>query len=386
MGFAALGEVKDGNLCDRTSRQEPGRLSCMRRARVRPPPTADAAGKTRGRVCRPNAKGRPRRPRGGGAAYRALVERLSAVVYVRAGDAGGHTLYVSPQIEGLLGYATEEWLADAGLWTRLLHPEDRVRALAAADRARRTGDPLDIEYRLLSRGGRAVWVREVAAQEGSEGGRPEVWRGIMLDVTRRKLAEEESRRSREIFRRTFEAADVGRAHVSPDGRWLRVNDKLCEISGYTKQELLGTTFLELTPPEDRQASLERIHGLLEGTLKPYTIERRYVRKDGWRVWVDLSVSLIRKPSGEPDFFECRAEDVTEKKQAELVRDPLTNQELEVLRLIARWRTNREIAEELSYSESTIKCRVRNVLAKLGTKGRRQAVARAVDIGLIAPPR
>lgn len=176
------------------------------------------------------------------------------------------------------------------------------------------------------------------------------------------------------------------AHVAPDGRWLRINDRLCEISGYGREELLGLTFLDLTPSEDLDASLERVRRILEGRLGPYSMERRYVRKDGSHVWVSLSVSLARKLSGDPDYLICVADDITEHKIAELVPDPLTPREIEVLRQVAVGRTNQQIARSLAYSMGTIKHCIQCAIAKLGVENRKQAAARAVEIGLIAPPR
>ncbi|AHY45508.1 PAS domain S-box protein [Rubrobacter radiotolerans] len=207
----------------------------------------------------------------------------------------------------------------------------------------------------------------------------------IVDISERKRVEDALRESERRFRTTFEAAGVGMAHVSPDGSWLRINDKLCEISGYSREELLGLRFQDLTVPEELNASLERIGRMLAGKLGPYTVDRRYIRKDGSRVWVSLSVSLARKPSGEPDYFVCVAEDITERKVSELVPDPLSVREREVLLCLVEGLTNQQIARRLSYSSGTVKLEVQHILAKLGVKNRRQAVARAVDIGL-TPPR
>lgn len=124
---------------------------------------------------------------------------------------------------------------------------------------------------------------------------------------------------------------------------------------------------------------------MRGETGPYTTERRYVRKDGRRMWAKLSVSLVRKTDGEPDYFAYIVEDITEHKLEELVPEPLTNREMKILQLIARWRTNTEIAQDIGYSIGTIKSDVQNILTKLGTqKDRRQAAARAIEIGLIDP--
>ena len=102
------------------------------------------------------------------------------------------------------------------------------------------------------------------------------------------------------------------------------------------------------------------------------------------MWVNLSVSLTRRPSGEPDYLVCVAEDITARKLGELLSEPLTPRETEVLRRIAAGWQNPRIAKDLSYGLGAIKLDVRNILAKLGVRDRRRA-ARAVEIGLLAPP-
>lgn len=317
--------------------------------------------------------------------YRTLVEQLQAAIYMNILDESEPALYMSPQVEGMLGYAPEEWLVDPDLWIKLLHPEDRKRALTKAERSRSTGEPFKMEYRLIARDEHVVWVRDEAVQvKTPEVGCSAGWQGIMLDVTEQKLVEKELKASEKLFRNTFEAAGVGIAHVTLDGRWLRVNDKLCEISGYNREELLGTTFLELTPPEDQQASLDRIRRMLAGKLGPYSVEKRYVRKDGARIWVNLSVSLAYKSSGEPDFLVCVADDITERKIEELVPESFLPREMEILDRIVAERRNRQIAEDLSLSMGTVKRDVRRILYKLGVGDRRRAAARALEIGLVSP--
>ena len=317
--------------------------------------------------------------------YRKLIEQLPAVVYMDTVEESDPAIYVSHQVEEMLGYTQEEWLYDPNLRSKLLHPEDRDRVLSVASRARSTGEPFKAEYRLIACNGRVVWVLdEAVCIQGREVDCFAAWQGIMLDITGRKKAEEKLKTREELFRNTFEAAGVGMAHVTPDGYWLRVNDKLCEISGYSREELLRKTFLELTPPEDRQSSLERTDRMMAGKLGPYSMERRYVRKDGSRVWVTLSISLVRKPSGETDFFICVAENITERKIAELVPESLTDREMKVLRQIVAGKTNPQISENLCHSLGTIKRCVQLILTKLGATCRKEAADRAVEIGLVSP--
>jgi PAS domain S-box-containing protein len=128
------------------------------------------------------------------------------------------------------------------------------------------------------------------------------------------LAEGALRASEERFRATFEQAAVGVAHVSPEGRWLRVNQKLCDIVGYSREDLLSKTFHDITHPDDLGADLENVRQMLTGEIKTYSIEKRYIRKDGSTVWINLTVALIRGDAGQPDYFISVVEDISERKR------------------------------------------------------------------------
>jgi PAS domain S-box-containing protein len=136
------------------------------------------------------------------------------------------------------------------------------------------------------------------------------------DVTERKWAEEELLLSEERFRATFEQVTVGVAHVSLDGRWLWVNQKLCEIVGCRKDELLSKTFQDITHPDDLEVELRYTRQLIAGDLGTYSMEKRYLRKEGSVVWINLTVSLVRDASGDPSYTIAVIEDITERKHAE----------------------------------------------------------------------
>jgi diguanylate cyclase (GGDEF)-like protein/PAS domain S-box-containing protein len=124
--------------------------------------------------------------------YRTLVEQLPLVIYVDAIDAVSSNLYTSPQVEPLLGYAPKEWQDDAGLFVRLLHPDDRERVLAA-HQAAHDGEPLSVEYRILARDGRVVWVHDEARAIVGPDGVPVALQGYLLDITAEREAAEQLR-------------------------------------------------------------------------------------------------------------------------------------------------------------------------------------------------
>ncbi|MDQ4001565.1 MAG: PAS domain S-box protein [Actinomycetota bacterium] len=248
----------------------------------------------------------------------------------------------------IFGYSTSEALE---LRVEALVPErlkDRHRA--GITRYAETGhgtyidSPGPLELPALRKGGEEIYVELSLSPIGlvSEADDSERYvLAIVRDITARKRAEEEVRRltgdlenrvaqrteqleererrhreSEERFRGTFEQAAVGMAHVGTDGRWLRVNRRLCDIVGYEKAEMLGLTFQDITHPDDLEAHLEYGRQLLAGEIGTYSMEKRYYKKDGSIVWINLTVSLVHPPSDEPRYFICVIEDITERKRIE----------------------------------------------------------------------
>jgi PAS domain S-box-containing protein len=119
-----------------------------------------------------------------------------------------------------------------------------------------------------------------------------------------------------LFQNAFESAAIGMALVAPDGRWLRVNRSVCEITGYTEEELLQRSFQDLTHPEDLALDLQNVRRLLEREVPSYQMEKRYLHKDGSVVWVTLSVSVVFRGDGEPLFLMSQIQDITARKASE----------------------------------------------------------------------
>lgn len=139
---------------------------------------------------------------------------------------------------------------------------------------------------------------------------------VYRDVTARSALERAQQVNERRFRAIFEQAAVGMAEVSLDGHWLRVNDALCQLTGYSREELLNGTFQDITSPEDLDADLALVQRLVAGRSDTYTLEKRYLRRDGSSVWVNLTVSIMRDGAGEPLYFIAVIDDISARNRAE----------------------------------------------------------------------
>jgi PAS domain S-box-containing protein len=136
-------------------------------------------------------------------------------------------------------------------------------------------------------------------------------------ITARKQAEEALRERQDEFRALFESATVGMAQTDlVSGKFLRANDKFCQITGYSAEELLEKSFADITHPDDRPANWESFQSLVHGKVPEYHVEKRYIRKDGLVVWVRVGTSLVRDTESRPIRSNATVEDITERKQAE----------------------------------------------------------------------
>jgi len=172
------------------------------------------------------------------------------------------------------------------------------------------------EDRIDRKDGSVQWqrweVRPWQEPDGSVG-------GIVIfseDITQSIVAEQALRESEIRFSATFEQAAVGIAIVSLAGNWLRVNQKLCDIVGYEPAELLAMTFQDITHPDDLDLDLDNVRKMLAHEISHYSMEKRYLKKDGTPVWTNLKVSLVSKPDGDPDYFISVIEDITARKRGE----------------------------------------------------------------------
>jgi two-component system, cell cycle sensor histidine kinase and response regulator CckA len=199
----------------------------------------------------------------------------------------------------------------------LVHPDDREAVRRVNQEAMAADRPFEMEFRVQRPDGAIRVVHSHGNLLKDESGRPRSLFGTIQDVTERRLAEDRLRESEREFRATFELAAVGQAQADPStGRLLRVNRKLCELLGYSEEELLATSFSDLTHPDDRERELGLFYLLAKGELPELAIEKRMIRKDGAEVWVRITASLIRDDNGRPLRSVAIGEDVTLRKRAE----------------------------------------------------------------------
>jgi PAS domain S-box-containing protein len=253
------------------------------------------------------------------AALRASEERLR--VAQAAGGVGtfeyipeGERMLVSPEFCRIWGVDVVEE-ASIGFFMDLIHPDDRGRVDSTHDEG--SANALDpIEYRIIRPDtGEVRWL----ARRGEPIRDPETgairWYGVVFDISERKAAEEALRDREGQLSAFIDQATAGFAQVDLSGRFTLVNDRFCEIAGRSRDELLALTMQEITHPDDLPDNVGKFERTVaEGT--PFAHEKRYVRPDGSVVWVNNSVSVIRRPSGEPYGILAVTIDVTERHAAE----------------------------------------------------------------------
>jgi diguanylate cyclase (GGDEF)-like protein/PAS domain S-box-containing protein len=263
--------------------------------------------------------------------YRTLVEQLPLISYVDAPDSPvSHPLYLSPQVEAVLGYTPDEWLATPGLYVRSIHEEDRERVLAARQEAYERGEELRIEYRMVAADGRIVWVddRSVLVQP-PEGGTP-FRQGYAVDISERKQAEEALRRAEARYRTLVEqlplAIYVDRLDELSSN--VYTSPQIEAMLGYTVEQWTQnpSLFVEVLHHEDRERVLAA-HRRAHATGEPLHLEYRLRTREGNVVWVQDEARVL--VDGGESFLQGYLLDVTARREAEeqlrhqAFHDPLT---------------------------------------------------------------
>jgi PAS domain S-box-containing protein len=242
----------------------------------------------------------------------AILDYTTAVIYVK--DAEGRYVLVNRRFEDMFGVGKEDVVGrnDHDVFSKAAAQEYRRNDLQVL----RSEASLEAEETARHADGSVHTYFSVKFPLKGPDGTPYATCGISTDITSRKRTEQELRASEERFRATFDQAAVGITQVGLDGRWLRVNRRLCEIVGYDEDELLGLGFQEITHPEDLEKDLAHLKRLVAGEIDTFSMEKRYLRKNGSIVWVYLTVSIVREPSVGSEYLIGVVEDITDRRRAE----------------------------------------------------------------------
>lgn len=246
------------------------------------------------------------------ALFRTLAETSEAGILI---SQGAKILYANPALSRQNGYSREE-MSTMEPWAPLA-PEFRERAIRrvrAHQRGERVEIPAQEEVKVITKSGAEQWVRMYRAYVTFLGVPASM--SVIVDVTERRRMEDKLRASEARFRVTFEQAAVGMAHVSLEGRFFLVNQKLCNIFGYAEDELYQMSCDDLTHPDDRTVIARETQRIMAGEISSFVLEKRCIHKNGTVVWITLTSALVHGAHHEPLYFVDVIEDISARKQIE----------------------------------------------------------------------
>jgi diguanylate cyclase (GGDEF)-like protein/PAS domain S-box-containing protein len=244
--------------------------------------------------------------------FRTLILQLPIGVFMT--DPQGQYLYFNERWCRLSGLTAEQ--ATGLAWTQAVHPDDRDSVLRGWRQAVESGAEFVVDHRFLSPSGRETWLNTRIAPLLDRAGRVSGYLGANTDIAELKRAEETLRASEARFRSYFELPLLGIALTGPDKRWWEVNDRLCEMLGYRRTQLLGMSWAELTHPDDLATEIAWFERIMNRRIESYSLDKRFIRQDDSVLYASVSSRCVRRANGVADYFVTVVQDITERKQAE----------------------------------------------------------------------
>lgn len=227
-------------------------------------------------------------------------------------------VFINDRYTEITGYSQsdiDEISACDGILT-LFHPDDQAALEQHIEQVKSQPDKaVSFKYRFKHKNGHWFWCYSMdVGYQYSELGRVNQFLGTFIDISEVMAFKTQTEFLMRDFKATFEKAAVGLAHVGVDGRWLRVNQTLCNIVGYSEAEMLQKTFQDITYSDDLQDDLAFVDRMLNREIDSYEIDKRYVKKDGSITWVKITVSLVDCVSGHPSYFVVAIECIDRHKK------------------------------------------------------------------------
>ncbi|HZP25736.1 MAG TPA: PAS domain S-box protein [Dehalococcoidia bacterium] len=245
-----------------------------------------------------------------------ILESLDKVFFSTDPANNHEVLYVSPACEHIYGISQEDFYKDPHAWRRVVHPADIHRIDESLERLANESAHNSLEYRILRPDGEIIWVDRHIKPIIDETGKVVRIDGVVSDITERKRTEEALRESEERFRRLFEESPLGISIVGRDFRFLDVNNKFCEMLGYTREELKALTIIDITHPEEAETQAEMSRLSFEGMGPPSSGEKRFYKKTKEIFWATRTATIIRDQNGNFLYAIAMVQDISERKLQE----------------------------------------------------------------------
>jgi PAS domain S-box-containing protein len=226
--------------------------------------------------------------------------------------------YVSAGVERIVGLRPEQVIGNFNALGDLILEEDRPLVEQANRESLENLSLFEVDMRKRTLWGEIQWSTVRSVPHRLEDGRT-VWYGIELDITNLKQTEAALRENEELFRRAFDDAPIGMALVSIEGQFLRVNQALSQIYGYSTAELIFMAVEDVSDPEDMVKDQTLANRVLAGEISTYQLEKRYIHKQGHRVYGLLNVSLLRDDQQRPLYFVTQVQDISERHKIDQMK-------------------------------------------------------------------
>jgi PAS domain S-box-containing protein len=225
----------------------------------------------------------------------------------------------------IYGVSREKFTPTVESLILLIHPEDRLDMQRWIGECLAGKSPDNLEFRIVHPDGSVHFINGSGDMIYDAGNNPIYIGGTMQDITKRKQVQEELRQSEARFRSTFDQSPVGKVIVSLDNYFIRCNAAFYNFIGYSENEVIGKTISDITYPEDAELGMTELKRLRKLEIESVTLEKRYVRKDGEILWGEINISLIFDVNNKPLYYISIIQDITRRKQVELVNQQQTSQ-------------------------------------------------------------